>query len=125
MNHLQELTPLDARSTSAVEDRDLNLLAPKEVRDMLEETSDAPVGSIGLLRHDNVEFINNFVFASVEEDVEEYETEEDEELEDDEEYEEVDDDESEEEGDEYEYVDEEDEVDGEEEYEYELSLIHI
>ena len=92
MNQLQELTSQNARSTTLVEDRDL-MLAPQEVRDMLEETSDAPVASIGLLRHDNVEFINNFVFASVEDDeddeddVEEYE--EDEELEDGEEYEEA------------------------------------
>ena len=72
MNQLPEFTSHTARSSTVVEDRDLNLLSPKEVRDMLHDSSEAPVSSVGLLRHHNVEFINNFVFASVE-DEDEYE----------------------------------------------------
>ena len=99
MNQLPELTSQNARSTAVVEDRDLNLLSPPEVRDMLEDSAEAPLWSVGQLPHHNVEFINNFVFASVEDEVEEEYEDDDEELEDDEEYEEVDEESGEEDAD--------------------------
>ena len=122
MNHLKELTSQNDRFAANVEDSDLNLLAPKEVREVLVDSSAA---SVGMLRHDNVEFINNFVFASVEDELEEdeagVEEVDGEELEDDLEYEEVDEEEGGEEDEEYEYVDDDEGEEGEddEEYEYE------